>query len=158
MKIIFPARIIFAIFILLSACHVAADEYCDWKQDTSDGKNAIMQALCGLAGDAGRGRVVAIDRAQGNCLSCHGLPAPEEDFHGQIGPPLYGVAMRYTEGELRMRLVDAAVINPATIMPGFYRDPDDNYRMAEQYTGKTMLSAQQVEDLVAYLLSLKTYP
>ena len=157
MKRIFTLRII-AVGLLLSTFSVVADDYCDWKQNTAGGKQAINHALCGLAGDATRGRVVAIDRTQGNCLSCHGLPAPEEDFHGQLGPPLYGVGLRYPEGELRMRLVDAAVINSSTIMPGFYRHPEDNYRQAIQYADKTMLSAQQVEDLVAYLLTLKTYP
>ena len=137
---------------------VASDAYCQWNSVDSDGRVAIQEPLCGLSGDAEKGRKIAIDRAKGNCLACHGLPAPEQDFHGQIGPPLYGVALRYSEGELRIRLVDATVVNPATIMPGYYRHPDDNYRLAARLEGKTMLSAQDIEDLVAYLRTLKRYP
>ena len=109
-----------------------------------------------MTGSAARGRDVAVDKSLGNCLSCHSLPAPEHEFHGQIGPPLHDVASRYNEGELRMRLVDATYFNPDTIMPGFYRHPDNILRLAEEYAGTTLLSAQQVEDLVAYLMTLHT--
>lgn len=136
----------------------AAEDYCHWQSQAGNVHLAVDQALCGLKGDARRGREVAIDRGQGNCLSCHSLPAPEHDFHGQLGPPLHGVALRYSTGELRLRLIDAALVNPKTIMPGFYRHPDDNHRLARQYAGTTMLKAQQIEDLLAYLSTLDQLP
>ena len=83
------------------------------------------------------------------------MPIPEEDFHGTVGPPLHGVGARYTKGQIRLRVVDERRIFPMTIMPGFYRDPAKANRVADAYWGKTFLTAQQVEDLVAYLETLK---
>ena len=115
----------------------------------------IREPLCGLQGDSRRGREVVADAHLGNCLACHQLPIPEEDFHGTLGPPLQNVAARYTESQLRMRIVDAQHTNPATIMPGFYADPRRANRVMDDYWGKTFLGAQQVEDVVAYLKTLK---
>jgi L-cysteine S-thiosulfotransferase len=108
-----------------------------------------------LRGDPVRGRAIAADSHAGNCLTCHRMPIPEESFHGTLGPPLTQVGARYSEGQLRMRVVDEQSVNPSTIMPGFYRDPRLLNRVAEDYRGKTFLSAQQVEDVVAYLATLK---
>ena len=83
------------------------------------------------------------------------MPIPEEPFHGTVGPPLDGVGARYTPAQIRLRIVDEQQINPMTIMPGFYRDPAWANRVADDYWGKTFLSAQQIEDLVAYLVTLK---
>ncbi len=83
------------------------------------------------------------------------MPIPEELFHGTIGPPLDGVGARYTEAQLRLRVVDEQVLNPLTIMPGFYRDPRKANRVADDFWGKTFLTAQQVEDTVAYLVTLQ---
>lgn len=126
-------------------------DYCHWKAEHL----AIDQPLCGLKGDPKRGRALAIDPHGGNCIACHHLPVPEESFHGTIGPPLEGVASRYTEGQLRLRVVDEQQVNPFTIMPGFYRDPRLANRVADEYWGKTFLTAQQVEDIVAWLVTLK---
>lgn len=126
-------------------------DYCRWKAEDF----AIQKPLCGLQGDPVRGRALAADSHGGNCLACHRLPIPEETFHGTIGPPLDGVGARYTEAQLRMRVVDEQRINPFTIMPGFYRDPRRANRVAADYWGKTFLTAQQVEDVVAYLVTLK---
>lgn len=128
-----------------------AEDYCRWEAKSY----AIEQALCGLEGDAKRGRAIAADSHAGNCLACHKMPIPEESFHGTIGPPLDGIGSRYTEAQLRMRVVDEQAINPFTIMPGFYRDPRQANRVADAFWGKTFLTAQQVEDVVAYLVSLK---
>lgn len=125
--------------------------YCDWQVKGF----AIETSLCGLSGDPGRGRAVAADSHAGNCLACHQMPIPEEAFHGTIGPPLNTVGARYTPAQIRLRIVDEQQINPMTIMPGFYRDPKLANRMADDYWGKTFLNAQQVEDLVAYLATLK---
>lgn len=116
---------------------------------------AIEQPLGGLKGDPGRGRKVAISQDKGNCLACHHLPVEEESFHGTIGPPLDGIASRLTAGQIRLRIVDEQKINPATVMPGFYKNPMELNKVANEYYGKTMLSAQEVEDLVAYMTTLK---
>ena len=128
-----------------------AEDYCDWQATGF----AIEQPLCGLSGDVARGRELAADSHGGNCLACHRMPIPEESFHGTIGPPLDGVGSRYTEAQLRLRVVDEQQVNPFTIMPGFYRDPAQANRVADGFWGKTFLSAQQVEDIVAYLVTLK---
>ena len=125
--------------------------YCAWEMQDF----AIAEPLCGLVGDAERGRVLAADSHGGNCLACHQMPIPEESFHGTIGPPLNGIGARYSEAQIRLRIVDEQQINPFTIMPGFYRDPAEANRVADAYWGKTFLSAQQVEDLVAYLVTLQ---
>jgi sulfur-oxidizing protein SoxX len=142
--------------LLLCATVLAAqsgenDGYCAWQMQDF----AIAQPLCGLSGDPGRGRAIAADSHAGNCLACHRMPIPEEAFHGTVGPPLDGVGARYSAGQLRLRVVDERQINPMTIMPGFYRDPALANRIAGDYWGKTFLTAQQVEDLVAYLVTLK---
>lgn len=116
---------------------------------------AIPEPLAGLQGDAERGRRLVIDRSKGNCLACHHLPIPEEEFHGTVGPPLSGVASRLSEGEIRLRVVDEKQLNPATIMPGYYRDPRHFNQVAEPWRGKTVLGAQEIEDIVAYLMTLK---
>jgi sulfur-oxidizing protein SoxX len=125
--------------------------YCQWEMvDFS-----IAEPLCGLQGDAERGRAIAADAHGGNCLACHVMPIPEEPFHGTVGPPLDGVGGRYNAAQLRARVVDEQQFNPFSIMPGFYADPRDNNRVAGEFWGKTFLTAQQVEDVVAYLTTLK---
>ena len=114
----------------------------------------IDQSLTGAPGDAARGREVAINTKQGNCLACHKMPIPEQPFHGAVGPDISEVGSALSEGELRLRIVNAKVLNPDTIMPAFYRN-DGFQRVMKKFQGKTILSAQQVEDVVAYLMTLK---
>ena len=142
-----------SLLICLSMTSVSlnAEDYVAWETDNDE----IRQALNGLKGNAVRGRQLAIDQDKGNCLSCHHLPIPEEIFHGNVGPDLHGVASRLTQGQLRLRVVDEKIINPLTIMPGYYRDPEKLRLVANEYYGKTMLSAQEIEDVVAYLMTLK---
>ncbi len=145
--------------VVLALCLVAdrvtaADgeaAYCAWEMQDF----AIAEPLCGLVGDAERGRMLAADSHGGNCLACHEMPIPEEPFHGTIGPPLHGIGARYNAAQIRLRIVDEQQVNPFTIMPGFYRDPAEANRVADAYWGRTFLSAQQVEDLVAYLMTLQ---
>lgn len=147
---------ILLVAVLVSLAQSAyADSYCNWELVTEKDLPAIKKSLCDLEGVAHRGKRIAIDRGMGNCLACHAMPIPEEDFHGQIGPALYGVAQRFSEAQLRARIVDATLINPGSIMPGFYRHPDNHNRLAFRYEGRTFLSAQHVEDIIAYLLTLK---
>lgn len=113
--------------------------------------DAIPVSLTGLAGDASRGRQVVIGR-DSNCTLCHAVP--DVRAAGDIGPPLAGAGARWNAGQLRLRLVDSTRLNPATVMPAYYRI-DGLTRVASAYQGKTVLSADQIEDAVAYLLTLK---
>lgn len=122
------------------------------KYDIND--DAIAASLTGKAGDPANGKKIATNRKKGNCLACHSMPIPEQAFHGNIGPDLKGVADRYSEGELRLRVVDSKTVNSDTIMPAFYRDTGF-IRVMKKFEGKTVLSAQEVEDVVAYLMTLK---
>lgn len=116
--------------------------------------DAIPKPLGGLAGDASRGRALVLDRALGNCLICHRAPVPAEPFQGEIGPDLAGVASRLTPGQIRLRLVDQSRLDPATLMPPYYR-VDNLTRVAPQFAGRPVLEAQQIEDIVAWLATLK---
>ncbi len=116
--------------------------------------DAIAASLTGKPGNAENGRKLAINRKKGNCLACHVMPIPEQAFHGDIGPDLTGVGSRYEEGELRLRIVDSKIVNEDTIMPAFYRDNGFN-RVHKNFKGKSVLSAEEVEDIVAYLVTLK---
>lgn len=115
---------------------------------------AIPAPLTDQPGDPERGRRIVLDREAGDCLVCHAMPLPQRRFHGTIGPPLDGVGGRYTAGELRLRLVDPKAVNPQTIMPAYYR-VEGLHRVLDRYRGKPVFTAQQVEDVVAYLLTLK---
>lgn len=115
---------------------------------------SIPKSLTGKSGNAKNGRVLAINRKKGNCLACHKMPIPEQAFHGLLGPELNGIASRLSEGEIRLRIVNPKIVNPDTIMPAFYKK-DGFTRVLKKFKGKTMLSAAQIEDLVAYTMTLK---
>ncbi len=140
-----------AIFAALPLATVSAQELVAYK--ITD-EISIDESLTGKPGDPKRGREVAITRKQGNCLACHTLPIPEQPFQGQVGPDLSAVGSTLSEGEVRLRIVNPKVLNPDTFMPAFYRI-DGFTRVAKKFKGKTILSAEQVEDLVAYLMTLK---
>jgi len=142
-----PAVIAWGLF----STTVQADPYIPWQMENF----AIKKTPGGLKGDAERGKQISIAPDKGGCLNCHAMPIPEESFHGDIGPSLVGIASRLTEGELRLRVVGEKQINPETIMPGYYRHPKYFTLVSEDYEGKTFLTPQEVEDVVAYLLSLK---
>ena len=112
-----------------------------------------MAARLAPAGDPARGRQVVMGR-DSNCLLCHSVPESGPRFMGNLGPPLAGVGARLTEGQLRLRIADSARLNPDTIMPPYYRTDGLN-RVGEAWRGKPVLDAQQVEDTVAYLLTLR---
>ncbi|KQV89825.1 sulfur oxidation c-type cytochrome SoxX [Massilia sp. Root351] len=110
-----------------------------------------------VAGDPARGRAVVANRQVGLCLLCHTGPIPEERFQGNLAPPLDGAGDRSTAAQLRQRMVDASSINPATIMPAYYKIDGLN-RVSPAHKGKTILTAQQIEDVIAYLQTLRAEP
>lgn len=143
-----------ALLILLTcyASHAFADDaYVEWENTN----NAIIKPLTNKKGNVSRGLALVIANDKGNCLACHVLPVAEEPFHGNLGPDLSHIASRLNEGELRLRVVDEKQINPHSIMPGYYRHPGLLNLVANEYSGMTLLSAQEVEDVVAYLMTLK---
>jgi sulfur-oxidizing protein SoxX len=117
-------------------------------------KGTIPASLTGKAGDASKGKKAAIHTRKGNCLACHVMPIPEQPFHGEVGPDLSDIGSRAKPAELRMRIVDPKVLNPDTIMPAFYKTKG-LHRVPKKFVGKTMLSAQDIEDIIAYLMTLK---
>jgi sulfur-oxidizing protein SoxY len=115
--------------------------------------DAIPRSLTGAAGDAARGRALVVERSS-TCILCHSGPFPEQKFQGDLAPDLSGSGSRASEGQLRLRLVDASRLNAASIMPSYYR-VDGLNRVGTLWRGKPILSAEEIEDIVAYLGSLR---
>ena len=116
--------------------------------------DAIPQPLTTQAGDPARGRIIVADRQKGLCLLCHNGPFPEEKFQGNLAPDLKGAGARWSEGQLRLRIVDSRRLNPDTIMPSYYRI-EGLARVAPAFADKPVLTAEQIEDVVAYLATLR---
>ena len=116
--------------------------------------DAIPASLTGGQGDAARGRAIVANHNSGLCLLCHSGPFPEDKFQGTMAPDLAGAGARWSEAQLRLRIVDASKLNAATIMPPFYR-VDHLTRVAPAFRDKPVLSAVEVEDVVTYLMTLK---
>jgi len=116
--------------------------------------DAIPTSLTGTKGDPTRGRAIVANHTVGLCLLCHSGPFPEDRFQGNVAPDLSGAGARWSEGQLRLRIVDASKLNPDTIMPPFYRT-DDLIRVARPYRDNPVLTAVDVEDVIAYLMTLK---
>jgi L-cysteine S-thiosulfotransferase len=116
--------------------------------------DGIPAAIGGIQGDADRGRALVVARQSANCVLCHAVPDPGVRFSGNVGPPLGGIARQLSVPQLRLRVIDNARIHPDTIMPSYYRI-DGFDRVADAYRGKPILDAQQVEDVVAYLATLR---
>lgn len=123
----------------------------------------IEESLSGAQGDATAGRAVMANRGLGNCVACHAVTDMEDvPFHGEVGPTLDGAGDRWSEAQLRGIVANAKITFEGTIMPAFYKE-SGYIRPGNAYTGKaatpeqlnTILSAQQVEDVVAYLLTLQ---
>ena len=136
---------------------VLSDLYAQGNQQFDDPQTrheAIPSPLTDRPGNAERGRRIVLDRERGDCVVCHALPLPERHFHGTVGLPLDNVGSRYTVAELRLRLLDPKALNPYSIMPG-YHTVSGLHSVLEAYRGKPILSAQEIEDVVAYLLTLR---
>ena len=115
--------------------------------------DSIPEPLAAAPGDPARGRDVVLGR-DGNCLLCHAVPGVGKRAMGNLAPPLAGVGARLSAGQLRLRIVDSQRLNPQTIMPSYYR-VDGLNEVAAAWRGKPVLTAQEVEDTVAYLLTLR---
>ena len=131
------------------ACHAGAEELRHYNV-AGDG---IAESLTGAPGDAARGRALVLARTT-TCILCHSGPFPETRFQGDLAPDLSGAGNRWTMSQLRLRLVDAARFNPKTIMPSYYRT-DHLVRVGRNFVGKPILSAAEIEDIVAFLATLR---
>jgi sulfur-oxidizing protein SoxX len=135
--------IVLATLLLLSAA-----------PDNGRAGDGVMTPLTDQPGDPARGQAIVLDPARGNCLICHPMPIAAAEFQGDVGPDLAGVGSRYDAGELRLRVADPKRLNPASVMPAYHR-ADGLHRVLKAYRGRPILTAQEVEDVVAYLLTLK---
>lgn len=116
--------------------------------------DGIPASLTGAPGDAARGRAIVVDRQRGLCLLCHTGPFPEQRFQGTLAPSLAGAGSRLTPAQLRLRIVDSRIANPATIMPPYHSTAGLD-RVARAFEGRPILDAGQVEDVVAFLVTLR---
>jgi sulfur-oxidizing protein SoxX len=116
--------------------------------------DAIAAPLQGRRGDSARGRAIVTNRQLGLCLLCHSAPITEERFQGDLAPSLAGAGVRWTAGQLRLRLVDPQRVVPGSLMPAYYR-VDGLQQVGAAWRGKPLLNAQQIEDVVAWLTTLK---
>jgi sulfur-oxidizing protein SoxX len=116
--------------------------------------DAIPTSLTGTPGHPARGRAIVVSRQTGLCILCHSGPFPEERFQGTVAPDLAGAGSRWSEGQLRLRVIDNRRVNPDTIMPSYYRI-DGLTRVAPAWRGKPVLTAEQIEDVVAFLGTLR---
>lgn len=134
----------------------------DPKDVTYDEYGAVEVSLTGVAGDAANGALIVGDKSKGNCVACHAVTALADiPFHGEVGPMLDGAGDRWTEAELRGLIANAKMTFEGTVMPAFYKD-DGYIRPGDAYTGKapsaplaSILTAQEIEDVVAFLATLK---
>jgi L-cysteine S-thiosulfotransferase len=137
--------------LVLSACGTPANV----RAVASD---ALTLPLTATPGDAARGRSIVTNRQVGLCLLCHTGPFPEERFQGNLAPSLAGAGSRWSEGQLRLRISDARRLNPASIMPAYHPgavEADPSARVGAAWKGKPILDAQQIEDVVAFLSTLR---
>lgn len=114
----------------------------------------IPAPLTDSPGDVARGKTAALSREGGNCFLCHSFPDAGDTPLGNIGPPLAGVGARLNAAQLRLRLVDSTRINRTSVMPAYYR-VEGLQHVASNYSGKPLLTPQQIEDVIAYLLTLR---
>jgi sulfur-oxidizing protein SoxX len=139
--------------LIIAACALPGNAAAQALQSYVVDGDAIAASLTGAPGDATRGRALVLNRIS-TCILCHSGPFPEEKFQGDLAPDLKGAGSRWSEGQLRLRLVDGSRLNPATIMPSYYR-VEGLQRVGSAWRGKPILSTEQIEDIVAYLVSLR---
>jgi sulfur-oxidizing protein SoxX len=135
----------------MRVAHAQASETVSRFEVLADG---IPRALNALTGDATRGRAIVASRKQGLCLLCHSGPFPEETFQGNLAPDLQGSGQRWSAAQLRLRLVDSRRVNPDSIMPAYHRIQGLTH-VGAAWRNQPLLSAQQIEDVLAYLMTLR---
>jgi sulfur-oxidizing protein SoxX len=147
---------------LLSSVVVTSAGYAETAPaDVMFEEGAVAQSLTGAPGNAEEGATVISTRALGNCVACHSISAmPDAAFQGNVGPSLDGAGGRWSEAQLRGIVSDAKMTFEGTIMPSFYKT-GPYIRPGDAFTGKApegdlapMLTGQQIEDVVAYLMTL----
>lgn len=114
----------------------------------------IPRPLAGHNGSAEAGRRVAADRQRGDCSICHRLPLPHARFHGNVGPDLSAIGARLTSAQIRLRVAANRQLNPESVMPD-YCTSGGRYRVAGPFVNQPILSAAEIEDVVAWLSSLE---
>ncbi|WP_425452505.1 sulfur oxidation c-type cytochrome SoxX [Methylobacterium radiodurans] len=144
------ARLVAAVLVLAATATRAAESLVPY----AIVGDAIPESLTGAPGDPARGRAIVADRTRGLCLLCHAGPVPEERFQGNLAPDLAGVGARLNPAQLRLRLVDGRALNPDTIMPSYY-SLSGLARVGRAWQGRPILSAGEIEDVVAFLATLR---
>ena len=147
------SRPISAIAVFIAACLALSSTKAAELVPYTIVDDGIPASLTGSPGDAARGRALVLARAT-TCILCHSGPFPETRFQGDLAPDLAGSGNRWTESQLRLRLVDASRLNSDTIMPSYYRK-DGHVRVGGNFAGKPILSAAEIEDIVAFLATLR---
>ncbi|MDP3139490.1 MAG: sulfur oxidation c-type cytochrome SoxX [Burkholderiaceae bacterium] len=116
--------------------------------------DAIPLPLSDSPGDPSRGRAIVVDRQRGLCLLCHSGPFPQERFQGNLAPSLAGAGTRWSTGQLRLRVADSRRLAPQSLMPSFH-GVQGLVRVAPAWRDRPLLDAQQIEDVVAFLATLR---
>lgn len=137
--------------VLVAGCDQESDALVQTSDVVGD---SLPQPLTATAADPNRGADVFVDRESGHCALCHQVAGLDAPFQGNVGPALSGIGDRLTPGQIRLRIVDYQIIQPGTLMPSYYRIHGLN-RVSSAHEGQPALGAQDVEDLVAYLMTLK---
>lgn len=145
-------RAALAMTLCLAACSPADEGLLAASDIVDDG---VPTALTDVPGDPQRGESLFINRDQGHCILCHVVDNLDAEFQGNVGPDLTYVGDRLSPSQLRLRVIDYQIVRPGTLMPSYYRI-HDLYQVGDDYEGETILSAQDVEDVVAYLATLQT--
>ena len=151
-----PRRLVAALAAMVPCAHVAPVAAADLAempplQVVADGAPVALSAS---AGDAGRGRSLLVARESANCVLCHVVPDADMRFPGDVGPSLAGVGARFSVAQLRLRVADNLRVNPSSVMPSYYKVAGLD-RVAAQYAGRPVLTGAEVEDVVAYLATLR---
>ena len=137
--------------------HARAQSEHDLRSNYTVVGDGIPKPLTDDKPNAENGRRIVTERQQGLCVLCHSGPFPEARFQGDLATNLAGTGSRWSEAQLRLRLVDASRLNPQTIMPSYYRN-DGLERVGWQWRGQPVLNPQQIEDVVAFLRTLRDPP
>lgn len=145
-------RYLFLGLLFLASCQDSHSPLIDSSDVRGD---ALPISLTQTPGNIARGQEIFVDRELGHCVLCHIVDGLDASFQGNVGPELTYVASRLSPAQLRLRIVDYQLVRPGTLMPSYYRN-HDLYQVSKDYNELTILTAQQVEDLVAYLSELDT--